>query len=157
MHCVYCGYEVREGRDFCSKCGKRAGIAKPAVRSGFVVALFVVFFAGFGRIVHFVRADRVAAKTTANRPDTPQLAQLKTYTESVDPAFTVPRLQHKAYKVRDSGRCPRRGSRGPFHRQRWSAQRYRSLGYECRRIHQLAKWASRNANLQQWQSYTRHN
>ncbi len=93
MHCVYCGNEIREGQGFCSKCGKQAGAAKPAARSGFVVALLAVFFVGFGLVVYLVRADNTA---TNMQPNT--WAQPRLYTETIDNAFTVPQLRDKSYR-----------------------------------------------------------
>jgi hypothetical protein len=59
------------------------------------MALLVVLFAISALAVHFGRDVKVAAKTTASSPNA-EPPQPKTYTESVDSAFTVPRLHYKA-------------------------------------------------------------
>jgi len=92
MDCVHCGNEIPEGHGFCSKCGTRAKLTKPAVRTGFVVALLVVFFAGSALMVYLFRADQSAANMQPNTP------QLRTYTESIDTALSVPPLQRKVYR-----------------------------------------------------------
>jgi len=88
MHCVHCGNVIPEKHDFCSKCGKQSGVAKPAVRTGYVVALLVAFFVGLGTVIHLIRADHEL--TAASAP--------KLYTATVDAAFTLPQLHDKAYK-----------------------------------------------------------
>jgi hypothetical protein len=93
MHCAHCGNEIRETHGFCSECGKPAGTGKPAVRSGFVIALLTVFFVGFGLVVYFVRADN-----TANNMSPNNWAQPRLHTETIDTAFTVPQLRDKAYR-----------------------------------------------------------
>jgi predicted nucleic acid-binding Zn ribbon protein len=93
MHCVHCGNEIPETHGFCSKCGKQAGATKPAVRSGYVVALLVVFFVGVGLIVYFIRADKAATNMQPNTSPQPKL-----YSETIDTAFTVPQLRDKAYR-----------------------------------------------------------
>jgi len=95
MHCAHCGNEIPEAHGFCSKCGKQARVVKPAVRPGLVVALLLVFFVGLGLAVYFIRADKAAANIQTNNSNTPQL---RPYTESIDTAFTVPQLRHKAYR-----------------------------------------------------------
>ncbi len=95
MHCVSCGCEISEKSDFCAKCGKRIGAPKTAARAGFVVALLLVFFIGLGSVVLFLRADKARANMQSNDPNAPQL---RLYTESIDTAFTIPQLRHKAYK-----------------------------------------------------------
>jgi hypothetical protein len=93
MHCIHCGNEIPESHGFCSKCGKQAGATKPAVRSGYVVALLVVFFAGFGLIAYFIRADKAATNMQLSTS-----SQAMLYTETIDNAFTVPPLRDKAYR-----------------------------------------------------------
>jgi predicted nucleic acid-binding Zn ribbon protein len=95
MHCVHCGNEIPEKHGFCSKCGKQIGVAKPSVRTGFVVALLVVFFVGFGLVLYFIRADNATAKI---QPPNPNAPQIRMYTESIDKVFTVPKLSHKAFR-----------------------------------------------------------
>ncbi len=65
------------------------------VRAGYVLALLVVFFVGFGLVMYFIRADKTAANMQPNNPNTPQP---RLYTETIDGAFTVPHLHDKAYR-----------------------------------------------------------
>lgn len=95
MHCPHCGNEIPEKHGFCSRCGKQSGAPKPAARSGFVVALLVVFFVGFGLILYLIRSDKAAASGSPNGSTAQPSRQ---YTERVDAAFAVPKLHHKDYR-----------------------------------------------------------
>ncbi len=62
------------------------------VRVGYVVALLVVLFLGFGLVVYFIRADQAAANV-------PPVPQPRLYTETIDGAFTIPQLHDKDYRL----------------------------------------------------------
>jgi hypothetical protein len=67
------------------------------VRTRYVVALLVVLLVGFGLVVYFNRADNAATAVLQNPlPNAPP--QLRLYTQTIDTAFTVPRLSDKAYR-----------------------------------------------------------
>jgi hypothetical protein len=70
---------------------------KPAVRTGYVVALLVVFFVGFGLVAYFARADKAAANIQPTLQSN-ALPQPRLYTQTIDTAFTIRQLQDKAYK-----------------------------------------------------------
>jgi hypothetical protein len=67
------------------------------VRTSYVVALLVVIFIGFGLVVYFIRADKAATAVQPNAlPNA--VPQLRLFTETIDTAFTVPKLSDKAYR-----------------------------------------------------------
>lgn len=92
MYCDHCGSEILGKHGFCSKCGRRAGASKPALRASFIVALLAVSICSF-LFFHFdLRPIKPEISTQPNS------FQPKLHTETIDTAFAVPKLSSHSYK-----------------------------------------------------------
>lgn len=90
MFCADCGSEVQASAGFCPKCGQPR-TRRPVVRTGFVVALLFVFFAGLGVVIYLVRADAAAVRAS--------VPQSRLHVETVPSTFSVPTLRFHAFTV----------------------------------------------------------
>jgi hypothetical protein len=96
VYCLRCANELQGGSGFCPKCGQQTGAApmsargrtpEPAVRTGFIALLLVVILAGG------------AGLWVANQPaQAGNKSQPRTYTTTMEPAFTIRQLNEKNWK-----------------------------------------------------------
>jgi zinc-ribbon domain len=100
MFCPKCGVELPDDSQFCRKCGSKFG-AKPSVRTGYVVALLVVFFVGFGLVIYFIRSDAKATQQTkVNASSAPSVQSVPQPASPPPPQAHSQSLGNKAFTVR---------------------------------------------------------